>query len=326
MAVYTNISESIIHKFLADYNIGEIVSYTGIREGIENSNFLLKTRLGCYILTIYEKRVQTVDLPFFLGLMEHLALKGFPCATPVRRSDGTAWGEICGKQAAIITFVPGASSQEITLNHCQLIGQTLAKLHICSASFNMERPNNLSIGSWMPLLERCDQLKALKNDKLTIRLKETISHLEVYWPKKLPKGPIHADLFPDNILFKSNKVSGVIDFYFACTDFFAYDLAICLNAWCFGSDGTFSIHRGQSMLSAYMNERPLNSCEVKALPILSCGAAIRFLLTRLHDWFNTPDTALVIKKDPTPYINRVNFHKEISKPESYGIDLHARRK
>ena len=272
------------------------MSYSGIQEGIENSNFLLKTKLGFYILTIYEKRVQKLDLPFFLGLMEHLSSEGFPCAKPVRRLDGKAWGKILGKQAAIITFVPGTSPKTITLNHCRLVGQTLAKFHKCASSFNIKRPNDLSVDSWTPLIKKCLQYNSKGNNKLTADLQKTILHLKDHWPRELPNGPIHGDLFPDNVLFKSNRVSGVIDFYFACNDSFAYDLAICLNAWCFESNEAFSIHRGQAMLSAYGNERPLSQDEVMALPILSCGAAMRFLLTRLHDWFNTANTAPMVCK------------------------------
>ena len=319
MAVYTDVPDDELQKFAAQYAIGEVVSCKGIAEGVENSNYLLRTDNGTFILTLYEKLVDPKDLPFFIGLMEHLAGNGLACPTPLRGRDGVALRSLCGRPAAIITFLDGMWPRRIQPYHCAGVGSALAKLHLAGSSFAMSRPNNLSLAGWHTLFvsigERADEVRPGLADELAGELAE----IERLWPADLPSGVIHADLFPDNVLFRNEKVSGLIDFYFACNDAFAYDLAVMLNAWCFESDGSYNITKGKSLIAAYRRRRELTGAEIAALPVLSAGAALRFLLTRLYDRLNHDPMALVRPKDPRDFSRRLRFHRSVKSAAEYGL-------
>ncbi|TVR82005.1 MAG: homoserine kinase [Rhodospirillales bacterium] len=323
MAVYTEVTDEEVAAFVADYAIGAVVACKGIAEGVENSNFLLATDRGTFILTLYERRVRPEDLPFFLGLMEHLAAAGVPCPVPVRAQDGTALRMLAGRPAAIVTFLRGLWPKRPTPHHCSGVGEALAALHLAGLDFPCGRSNDLSVQGWRALLEACvshgDRFAADLADDLAEELTAELAALETAWPQQLPAGIIHADLFPDNVFFERDRLSGVIDFYFACRDFLAYDLAICLNAWCFEPDGSFNITKARRLLTAYHARRPLTASELAALPLLARGAAMRFLLTRLYDWLNTPRNALVSPKNPAEYLQKLRFHRRIRGPEGYGL-------
>jgi homoserine kinase type II len=319
MAVYTDVPDDDLRGFVGQYDIGEVVSCKGIAEGVENSNFLLRTDTGTFILTLYEKRVDPKDLPFFIALMEHLASRGLACPTPLRGRDGVALRHLCGRRAAIITFLDGMWPRRIQPFHCAGVGRALAELHLAGSDFAMSRPNNLSLAGWRQLYEACRERAHEVRPGLAEELAEELVEFEAEWPRDLPSGVIHADLFPDNVFFRGDKLSGIIDFYFACTDFFAYDLAICLNAWCFESDGSFNVTKAQLMLSNYRTVRPISEAELAALPLLARGSALRFLLTRLYDWLNHPEGALVRPKDPIEYLQKLRFHRSVGGPGAYGL-------
>ncbi|MBL4906332.1 MAG: homoserine kinase [Sneathiella sp.] len=322
MAVYTDIAEDELDELLRQYNVGDALSLKGIAEGVENSNFLLHTDVGSYILTLYEKRVNKDDLPFFLGLMEHLAKNDFVSPSPILTKQGNSLTEVADRPAAIIEFLEGRSIKRITPGHCALLGDSLAKLHLAAEDFDLKRPNALSIGSWRPLFESCLVDKshpALKVAEIK-EIEEELTCLEKNWPTSLPLGVIHADLFPDNIFFLSEQVSGVIDYYFACNDFLAYDIAICLNAWCFESDASFNITKARKLLSGYRAIRDISEAELAALPYLCRGAALRFYLTRLYDWINQIDGALVKPKNPLEYLKKLRFLKDVETVAAYGIE------
>lgn len=319
MAVYTDVPDEELKAFIAEYAIGEVVSCKGIAEGVENSNYLLRTESAAYILTIYEKRVDPADLPFFLALMEHLAEQGIACPTPIHGKDGRALRRLCGKPAAIVSFLDGLWPRRIHPFHCAGVGGALARLHQASASFAQSRINNLSLSGWEELYRSCAPRADTVKAGLADELKGEIEALKRLWPKGLPQGVIHADLFPDNVFFRGEAVSGIIDFYFACTDFFAYDLAICLNAWCFESDGSFNVTKARAMLAQYRAGRALAPTEIAALPVLARGGALRFLLTRLYDRLNHTEGALVKPKDPLEYLQKLRFHRGISDVKAYGF-------
>lgn len=320
MAVYTAIDRDSLEDFLAVYDIGRPLALDGIAEGVENSNYLLRTERGHFILTLYEKRVDPDDLPFFLALMDHLAARGVPCPTPVHGRDGASLRRLCGRPAALVSFLQGASPRKIHAAHCGALGGALARLHLAGADFPMRRRNALSVGGWRPLFEACrgeaDHLQA----GLEREIERELDALERGWPTDLPAGVIHADLFPDNVFFEGFAVTGIIDFYFACVDIVAYDLAICLNAWCFEPDNAFNITKARQMLASYRALRPFTARELEALPLLARGAALRFLLTRLFDWQNRVDGALVRPKDPLEYLHKLRFHRGLRGPGAYGLD------
>ncbi len=320
MAVYTDVSDDDLEVFLEAYDVGELLSFKGIAEGVENSNFLVITANGTYILTLYEKRVKAEDLPFFIGLMEHLATRGVACPTPIRARDGSALRQLCGRPAALTSFLNGVWQRRILPQHCQALGSALATMHKAGADYRLTRVNALSLAGWHGLYdatrERANEVQRGLADELGAEL----IALDAAWPRDLPAGVIHADLFPDNVFFKGDGLSGFIDFYFACNDFFAYDLAICLNAWCFEPDLSFNATKGRLMISAYRRERALSPAERAALPILARGAALRFLLTRLYDWLNQVDGALVRPKDPLEYVRKLRFHRSVRDASAYGID------
>ena len=320
MAVYTEIGDTELRVFVALYDIGEVLACKGIAEGVENSNYLLTTERGNFILTLYEKRVRRADLPFFIALMEHLAHHGVACPVPVRAKDGEALRELCGRPAAIVTFLNGMWPRRIEPYHCGALGTALAGLHRAGASFPMTRPNDLSLAGWKRLHAACaaraDEVQAGLADELAAE----IAFFDNAWPDGLPNGVIHADLFPDNVFFRDRALSGLIDFYFACTDFLAYDVAVCLNAWCFEPDGAFNVTKARLLVGNYRAARLLSADEIAALPLLARGSALRFLLTRLYDWLNQTEGALVRPKDPIEYLRKLRFHRGVASAAGYGID------
>jgi homoserine kinase type II len=320
MAVYTDVSVEDLEEFLADYELGELLSYKGIAEGVENSNFLLHTSRGYYILTIYEKRVHAADLPFFLGLMGHLAARGLTCPQPVKNRRGEALGKLAKRPAAIVTFLEGMWIRRPSAPHCAAVGEALARLHLAGIDFPMRRKNSLSVAGWSALYSQAAPRANNVHKNLTGDVAAELAHCDKSWPSDLPHGVIHADLFPDNVFFLGNKLSGLIDFYFACTDMFAYDIAICLNAWCFEPDHSYNVTKGRALLQGYSKTRALSDAERAALPLLCRGAALRFLLTRLVDWLEVPPGALVRPKDPLEYYRKLRFHQAIRSVRDYGLD------
>jgi homoserine kinase type II len=320
MAVYTEVTDAALTAFLADYDLGPVLALKGIAEGVENSNYLLHAEAGYFILTLYEKRVEEKTLPFFLALMEHLSARGIDCPQPVRMRSGGALGRIAGRPAAIVTFLDGVSRSRPDARSCAAVGAALGRLHLAGADFPGARDNALSLDAWPRLFAevraRADSVKpgteALVDDELAV--------LSRAWPRSLPRGLVHADLFPDNVLFLGDRVSGLIDFYFACTDALAYDLAICLNAWCFEPDLSFDKEKATALVSAYGRVRALRPEEIEAFPILARGAALRFALTRLVDWLNVPPGALVHPKDPDEYLRRLRFLRQVRNVHELGLE------
>jgi homoserine kinase type II len=320
MAVYTDVAAEDLAEFLEGYDIGEMLSYKGIAEGVENSNFLLHTTKGAFILTLYEKRVAADDLPYFLSLMGHLATHGIPCPQPATNRKNQSFGELLGKPAAIINFLEGVWPRRPNAAHCAGVGGALAKMHLAGRDFPLMRKNPLSVRGWRPLFEmaasRADEVQTGLGDFL----KQELHYLEAHWPPDMPQGVIHADLFPDNVFFLGEKLSGLIDFPFACNDTLAYDVAICLNAWCFEADQSFNVTKARAFLGAYARERKLSQAEQQALPLLARGAALRFLLTRLVDFLNVPKGALVRPKDPLEYVRKLRFQQTVSSMRDYGVE------
>src|ERR1700704_5429790 len=321
MAVYTDVAADELAEFLSHYDIGELLSYKGIAEGVENSNFLLHATAGYFILTLYEKRVAKGDLPFFLGLMTHLASHGINCPQPVNNKSGEALSALAGRPAAIINFLEGIWPRKPNAAHCAGVGQALAKMHLAGRDFPMLRANALSVSGWRPLFDaaasRADELQHGLRDFISAELDRLEGGI---WPEHLPKGVIHADLFPDNVFFLGEKLSGVIDFTFACNDILAYDIAITLNAWCFEADHSFNVTKARAFLNAYGRERKLSGTERDALPLLARGASLRILLTRLVDWFNVPPGALVRPKDPLEYVRKLRFQQSVASIRDYGVE------
>lgn len=320
MAVYTDVTDEELQAFLAGYRIGSLLSYKGIAEGVENSNFLLHTSEGFFILTLYEKRVAAGDLPFFLNLIEHLAARGLTCPQPVRNRAGEALGRLARRPAAIFTFLDGMWIRRPRAAHCGAVGEALARLHLAGAGFPMTRPNALSVEGWRALFAGSQARADTVQPGIAKAIGTELAQLARDWPRDLPAGIIHADLFPDNVFFLGNRLSGLIDFYFACTDAFAYDVAICLNAWCFEPDQSFNVTKGRALFGGYTKVRALSPAEVAALPVLCRGAALRFLLTRLVDWLEVPPGALVRPKDPLEYYRKLRFHQANTSARDYGID------
>ena len=319
MAVYTDVSADQLAAFLGAYDLGSVRSFKGIAEGVENSNFLLQTTAGRFILTLYEKRVRATDLPFFIGLLEHLAARGLTCPQPVRTRAGEALGMLAGRPAAIVTFLDGVWVRSPGPDRCGQVGAALADLHRAGADFPLHRPNALSVDAWPALFDAARDRADTVEAGLVAATEAELAFLAGAWPRDLPGGVIHADLFPDNVFFLDDRLSGLIDFYFACTDAFAYDLAICLNAWCFDTTGAFQAARARALLAGYTAVRPLAPREVETLPVQARGAALRFMLTRLVDWLNVPPGALVRPKDPLEYRGKLRFHQTVDDAAAYGL-------
>jgi homoserine kinase type II len=319
MAVYTDVGDDELAAFLAEYDVGAAVSFKGIAEGVENSNFVVETERGLYILTLYEKRVKADDLPFFLGLMDHLAANGIRCPVPVKARDGRALRTLAGRPAALVSFLKGVWPRRIAPLHCQLLGGAMAAFHVAGRDYDLKRANALALDGWKGLFQAVEARADSVMPGIASEIEDELVDIARHWPKALPTGIIHADLFPDNVFFLGEQLSGIIDFYFACEDFLAYDIAIALNAWCFEPDSAFNVTKARGLLNAYGKVRPLDDTELMALPLLARGAALRFLLTRLYDWLNRPEGALVKPKDPREYLKKLRFHRQVKGPEAYGL-------
>ena len=319
MAVYTDVSDEELEAFISSYAIGALTSFKGIAEGVENSNYLVHTEGGPYILTLYEKRVSPEDLPYFLALMEHLAARGISCPLPVRDREGKALKRLAGRPAALITFLEGLWVRRPGIEHCAGLGESLGRLHLAGGDFPMTRANSLSLPGWQALFASIGAGADKIKPGLAGVMEKELRHLEDRWPQDLPQGVIHADLFPDNVFFLGDRVSGLIDFYFACNDMLAYDLAVCLNAWCFETDGSFNVTKARALLQAYEKVRPLSKAEFDRLPTLARGAAMRFLLTRTYDLLNKDANALVKTKDPNEYLRKLRFHQRVKSAREYGL-------
>jgi homoserine kinase type II len=322
MAVYTDVSDEELEAFIASYDLGALTSFKGIAEGVENSNYLVHTEAGPFILTLYEKRVRPEDLPYFLALMEHLAARGISCPLPVRDRENRILRELAGRPAVLISFLEGLWVRRPGITHCAGLGEALAQFHVAGLDFPMQRENDLSFSGWRDLFDAVrDQA-----DSVIPGLKDVIAseidYLGANWATGLPEGVIHADLFPDNVFFLDDKLSGLIDFYFACNDMLAYDIGVCLNAWCFEPDVSFNITKARVMLQAYERVRGLTHAELDAIPLLARGAALRFLLTRTYDLLNTDANALVKTKDPNEYVRKLCFHQRVGSYRDYGLGEH----
>jgi len=309
MAVYTDITDAELEAFLADFDLGRPLAFKGIAEGVENSNFLLETEAGRYFLTVYERRVRAEDLPYFLGLLTWLAGHGFPSATPIADRAGRTLKAVRGKPAALVSFLPGLSVRRPTPAHCREAGEGLAWLHEAGAGFDGSRSNDLGQSAWKPLFTGLGAAADGLKPGLADVIAGDLDRLDAAWPHGLPTGVIHADYFPDNVFFAGGGFAGAIDFYFACTDAYAYDIGVALNAWCFEADGSFNVTSARAFLDGYQRRRALSADERAALPTLAHGAAMRFFLTRLNDWGATPQGALVRPKDPLEYERKLAVHR-----------------
>lgn len=320
MAVYTSVSDDALAAFLTEYDLGEAVAFKGIAEGVENSNYYLETTKGRFILTLFEKRANPEDLPYFIALKQHLADHGFSCPLPVAAKDGAALRTLSGRPAVVVTFLQGLSPRVPNAAQCRELGAGLAKLHQDAADFEQTRVNSLGPTNWPALWEgraaHAEDLQAGLAEKIAQDL--SVIKDAARYSQTLPRGTIHADLFPDNAFFLGDQFTGAIDFYFACTDALAYDLAICINAWAFEPDGAFNYSKANNLIAGYESVRPLGDDEKAAFPTLCLGAALRFFLTRLVDWTETPADALVKPKDPLDYAARLRFHRTARSIGDYG--------
>lgn len=306
MAVYTEVSAEALEAFLSDYDVGQLVSAKGIAEGVSNSNFLVETNKARFILTLYERRIDLNELPWFIGLMEHLADSGQPVPRPIHAKDGIAIRQLAGKTACLIEYLPGVSVSQPTPAQCRAAGEALARLQLAGGSYQAERANGLALGWWQETAAELGQnLDEIQPD-LAQLVADRVAEVGANWPSGLPRGTIHADLFPDNVLMLGNKITGLIDFYFACTDLYVYDLAVLHAAWTFPRDGSAPQPAHESALfEGYESVRPLSDEERAAFPIMGQGASLRFLLSRAQDWLAPASDALVQRKDPMPFARRL---------------------
>ena len=320
MAVYTKLSENNLKDFFSKYNLGKLLKFKGIQEGIENSNYFIKTDSGKFILTIYEKRVEEKDLPFFMGLMKNIFNKNFPSPEPIINKNGNYITEIFGKKAAVVSFLEGTSKKNLTPGNCHEVGIYTAKLHTITKNLNIKRINRLSVNSWRLIYRKIQRNCSKIYPDLTKIIERNLEVIEDKWPKNIPRGIIHADLFPDNIFFKGSKLTGIIDFYFSCYDFYALEIAICLNALCFEGKNenlSFNVTKAKKFIDGYSSIRKLTEEEKESLKILCHGAAMRFLLTRVFDYLNLAEDALVKIKDPVEYLKRLEFHNSVKNYQDY---------
>ena len=312
MAVYTEVSRSELAHFLGRFEAGELVAFSGIKQGIENTNYRVKTTTGTFVLTLFERRVAENDLPFFLALMAHLDKNGVPCPAPIADKSGATLFNLNGRPTALFPFLPGDWPKTVTADHCRTLGAVLARFHLATATLEQFRANGLSVRHWRSLLEASRQTAEELQPGLAAAMLDELEELEIQWPEHLPSGVIHADLFPDNVFFEDGKIVGLLDFTFACNDLLAYDLAICLNAWCFEKYGEFNLNKARSLKQGYEAVRPLTDAENAALPLLCRAAAMRFFATRLYDWRNTPDGPITWRKDPLECWNQLLAHRKLA--------------
>ena len=320
MAVYTKLSENDLKDFFSKYNVGKIQKYEEIKEGIENTNYFIQTEKGKFILTLYEKRVDEKDLPFFIGLMRNLYDKKFPSPEPVINKNGNYISEIFNKKAAVVSFLEGKAKKILNPEDCYQVGIYTARLHLITKNLISKRKNKLSINSWREIYNKVKKDCSKIHPNLSTIIEKNLNEIENDWPKNIPSGIIHADLFPDNIFFNNNKLSGIIDFYFSCNDYYAFEIAICLNALCFEGKNenlSFNVTKAKKFIDGYASIRNLTDGEKNALKVLCKGAAIRFLLTRVFDYLNLIDGALVKIKDPVEYLKRLEFHESVKNYNDY---------
>jgi len=320
MAVYTKLSADELKDFFSKYDLGKLINHKEIKEGIENTNYFTQTENGKFILTLYEKRVDEKDLPFFISLMKNLFDKNFPCPNPIINKNGNYISEIKNKKAAVISFLNGTAKKILSPNECYQVGIYTAKLHSITKDLTGKRKNKLSVNSWREIYNkiRNDCSKIHKN--LPKIIEKNLNEIENNWPKNIPSGIIHADLFPDNIFFNGNKLSGIIDYYFSCYDYYAFEIAICLNALCFEGQNqnlSFNVTKAKKFIDGYSSIRALTEEEKKSLKVLCQGAATRFLLTRVFDYLNLTEGAIVKIKDPVEYLKRLEFHDNVKNYQDY---------
>ncbi|MDG1691351.1 MAG: homoserine kinase [Alphaproteobacteria bacterium] len=323
MAVFTQVDKQQLAEFWTHYSLDEVRDFKGIQAGVQNTNYLVSTHPTNYILTLYEDTqngVDPKDLPFFLGLLEHLSAEGLACPSPIHRKDGALFGALNQRPAALVSFLNGRATVTPKPLHCRNAGAALAHMHLAGADFSMQRDNTQALQNWRQLFEACQTRADEVTPGLASLIDAELSRLEAHWPSDLPRGIIHADLFPDNVFFEKGEVSGLIDFYFACNDNLAYDLAIMLNAWCFEADVSFNITKARALLAGYQSVRPMSEAEIAALPILATGAAMRFLMSRLYDWLHQPEDALLVPKNPVDYLRRLRFHRHVKTAADYGLE------
>jgi len=323
MAVYTRITEQELQKALDAFDIGTLARFEGIADGVENSNYHLFTNKNGesrrYILTLFEKRVNAEELPFYLGYMRHLRARGIDCPAAEKNRSGAEIFTLAGKPAIITTFLDGAWPREITPAHGAAVGETLARMHLAAKDFSPKRKNGMGPAAWRSLISACLREADTLEAGLSGQLSSALDDIEKNWPRHLPQGAVHADLFPDNVFFKDGALSGVIDFYFACTETFAYDLMLTLNPWCFDKAGTLDRATSAALLTAYHAVRPLSADEIKALPFLGRAAALRIVATRMYDWFNPAKDAVVTPKDPMEHVRILRFHQSAHSAADYGF-------
>ncbi len=318
MAVYTDISQNDLDQFLSLYNMEDVNSFEGIRNGVSNSNYLLFGKKNKYILTIFEEMTNDRDLPYFFQLMNHLNSKNIMCPKIIKDKSNNFSNILQGKQAAISSFLEGKSIEHIKPSHCAELGTMVAKFHNASNELKIYRENDLGVKKLETIIDSIEKI----SEKLNPSVMDII-HSEHEYLKNItfdiPSGIIHADLFPDNIFFNKNKLSGIIDFYFACNDFYAYEIATCLNAWCFEQNNEFNISKAKALLSNYNLHKKFSSEELECLPLLARASALRYLLTRLMDFHTRQDSELIIKKDPDEYLKKLKFHQSVDKSSEYGL-------
>ena len=322
MAIYTKLNQEQVSNILLNYKLGDLKKFEGIKEGIENTNYFIETEKGKYILTIYEKRVNNSDLPFFSKLMLETSKKNFICPKPISNKDNNYISDFGEKKFMIVTYLEGKSKNNLSPSDCKTVGKEIAKFHEITKNFNFKRENNLSVKSWRKIFSQVKDKCSKIHPDLPKLIEANLTNIEKEWPRNLPSGIIHADLFNDNIFFKNNKFSGFIDFYFSCNDFYAFEIAICFNALCF--DGlkqnlSFNVTKAKKLMEGYNEIRKISKDEKKSIKVLSQGAALRFLLTRVFDYLNTVDNAIVKIKDPEEYLKRLEFHKSAKSFEDYLI-------
>ncbi len=320
MAIYTKLTENNLEEFFLNYNLGKLLNYKGIQEGIENTNYFTQTDKGKFILTVYEKRVEGKDLPFFMGLMKNLFDANFPSPEPIINKNGNYITEIFGKKAAVVSFLDGSSKKNLNPNDCYKVGIQTAKLHLITKNLSGKRENKLSVNSWRKIYQKVQKDCSKIQQNLTKIIEKNLDEIENNWPKNIPSGIIHADLFPDNIFFKDDKLTGIIDFYFSCYDFYVFEIAICLNALCFEDQKenlSFNVTKAKKFIDGYSSIKKITEEEKKSLKILCQGAAMRFLLTRVFDYLNLTEGALVKIKDPIEYLKRLEFHNSVKNYQDY---------
>tara|TARA_Y100000590_G_scaffold259445_1_gene291339 strand:+ start:18 stop:986 length:969 start_codon:yes stop_codon:yes gene_type:complete len=320
MAVYTKLSENDLKGFFSKYSIGKIQKYEEIKEGIENTNYFIQAEKGKFILTLYEKRVDEKDLPFFIGLMKNLFDKKFPSPQPIINKNGNYISEVSNKKAAVVSFLNGKAKQVLNPLDCYEVGVYTAKLHSITKNLISKRENKLSVKSWREIYNRVKKDCSKIHPNLSNTIEKNLNEIEIDWPQNIPSGIIHADLFPDNIFFNKNKLSGIIDFYFSCNDYYAFEIAICLNALCFEGKNenlSFNVTKAKKFIDGYSSVRNLTEDEKKSLKVLCKGAAIRFLLTRVFDYLNLIEGAIVKIKDPVEYLKRLEFHENVKNYNDY---------